>query len=251
MPRNILITFGGALYDDATQLIVERGPLLGADEVWVYDDLWLTQQPFYEINRWLWDHPHKRGFGWYCWKPFIIMDALNRCKDYADVVMYTDGDCYPVADFSHLYKQCRWENGVKLFRASGHKNYKWVKRDAYIIMGLDTPQYQSPALDAGVARFTLFQKGPWLSQQILAAWLTYATNRTATTFDPSVLGPELPGFNESRAEQAILSLLAYQFGVRLYPELDYEQGLFCQANSRPPDTRQETAPILGSRYCNV
>ena len=141
---NILITFGGHLYDDATRLTVENGPRLGADKVLVYDDKWLTEQDFYRVNSWLWDHHHKRGFGWYAWKPFIILNALSMCLP-NDVVMYTDGDCYPIKPFGHLFEECH-QSGIKLFRASGHLNYKWTKRDAYIVMGLDDPKYHDKSL---------------------------------------------------------------------------------------------------------
>ncbi len=84
--KRIYITFSGAGYDDTTRLIVERAPQLGADDVWVYDDKWLMGTEFYRQNKWLWTYPEKypigprssRGFGWFCWKPYIIMDALSK-----------------------------------------------------------------------------------------------------------------------------------------------------------------------------
>ena len=82
-------------------------------------------------------------------------------------------------------------------------------------------------------------------------WLTYAVNPVATTFDPSTLGPEDEGFRESRSEQAIMSLLAYKYNIKLEKELDFEQCLFTQENTRPSETRQETSPVIGSRYRNV
>src|ERR1035441_321770 len=85
--KKILITFGGDIYDETTKLVVENGLKYGADEVWVYDDLWLTQQDFYKQNSYFWEHPHKRGFGWYIWKPFIIWHALQKLED-GDIVMF-------------------------------------------------------------------------------------------------------------------------------------------------------------------
>jgi hypothetical protein len=247
---NVLITFGGAPYDEQTQKIVDRAPRMGADKVWVYDDMWMIETEFYRHNYWLWEHHHKRGFGWYAWKPFIILDALSRLAD-NDIVMYVDADCYPVKEFGYLYVECAVAGGALLFRANGHKNYKWTKRDAYIVMGQDEPRYHDRELNAGVARFMLFQKGPWRPYQFLMEWLTYCINPRATTFDPSVLGAEDEGFIEHRTEQAIMSLLAYKYGYPLHPELDYEQGIFCQENTRPAATRQETSEVRGSRYRNV
>src|SRR5678815_6014385 len=84
----VYITFSGAPYAETTRQIVERGREFGADDVQVYDDRWLLEQDFYRMNQWLWDHPHKRGFGWYAWKPFIIWDALSKLNA-GDVVLYT------------------------------------------------------------------------------------------------------------------------------------------------------------------
>jgi hypothetical protein len=248
--KRFYITFGGKPYDNQTKLIVERAPQFGADRVIVYDDRWFMAHDFVKLNRWLSDHPHKRGCLWYSWKPLIIMETMKRMED-GDVVLFTDADCYPVAPFGHLYEQCDLDGGIMLFRAHPHKNYQWCKRDCYIVMAQDEPRYHDRTLDAGVARFCLFQKGPWRAQQFLSEWLTYCINPLATTFDPSVLGREDEGFKEHRTEQAIMTLLAYKYGLKLYPEADYEQHLFDQQNMRPLETRQQTAPVEGSEYCNV
>jgi hypothetical protein len=90
-----LITFSGQAYDETTGQIVELAPRMGADKVLVYDDLWLTQQDFYRQNKWLWEHNHKRGFGWYCWKPYIIWRTLEKCDD-GDIVLFLDADTVPI-----------------------------------------------------------------------------------------------------------------------------------------------------------
>jgi hypothetical protein len=250
---NILITFSGADYDRTTELIVRQGPELGADSVLVYDDYWFMGHPLVTgiQNQWLVDHPHKRGCLWYSWKPLVIWETLQHRCDHGDVVMFTDADCYPVKPFRHLYTECRHEGGIYLFRANPWKNYQWCKRDAFIVMGQDDASYHDGSLDAGVARFMLFEKGPWRATQFLMEWLTYCVNPRATTFDPSILGSEAPGFREHRTEQAIMTLLAYKYGIELHPELDYEQGIFHQDNDRPEQTRQQTAAVKGSQWRNV
>lgn len=248
--NNLLITFSGADYDVPTGRTVQW--CKDHKLLWlVYDDLWLTRQDFYWMNSRLWEHPHKRGFGWYCWKPYIIMCTLDLMGP-GDIVMYVDGDTYPVKDFTHLFYQCSGQDdGITLFRANPHKNYQWCKKDCYVVMGQDTHEYHDRNLDAGVARFMLFQKGWWRTTQFLAEWLTYCVNPLATTFDPSMLGQEDEGFVEHRTEQAIMTLLAYKYGIPLHPEADYEQGLFFQDNTRPAETRQTTAEVIGSRWRNV
>jgi hypothetical protein len=252
----VYITFGDAQYDQTTRLIVERGVPLGADSVTVYDGRWLLEQPFSVLNRWLWDHPHKRGFGWYAWKPYIILHALASLQK-GDIVLFTDADCYPISPFGMLYDRCEQDGGIMLFASENHRQYEWCKRDCYVVMGQDEQKYYD--VQAGVARFMLFQKGPWRVTQFLMEWLAYCVNPLATTFDPSILKPELPGFVEHRAEQAIMTNLAHKYRLNLYREacdagtnVDRDRELYGQLFQQfnPLPTKASGDPT-GSAYFNA
>lgn len=222
--KRLYITFSGPAWEETTKKIVSLAPGFGADRVIVYDDLWLTQQPFYSLprNRWIWDHPGfegtKRGFGWFCWKPYIIQHALKNFCNPGDIVLFTDADTYPIADFSVLYEECVRQKGIMLFEATGCSNRQYVKRDLWKILGMDRPELIDS--QAGVARFMLFQKGPYVVEQFLEEWKTYCLNPVATTFDSSILGSEYYGFAQHRTEQAIMTLLAMMYGIRLFREAD-------------------------------
>jgi len=119
--KRVLITFGGAKYDKTVKEIVEHAPKMGADSVWVYDEQWLMQTEFYRLNHWLWEGRgicKDRGFGWWCWKPFVILDALDRLE-IGDVVLFIDADTFPIHDFSMLYDECARAGGAMLFEAQG------------------------------------------------------------------------------------------------------------------------------------
>ena len=238
-----LITFSGAAYDDSTEQTVLRGPGLGADEVYVYDDVWLAQHEFSRLpaNRWIFDHhgdEHgiKRGICWFAWKPLVMLDALSKIED-GGIVLYIDGDTGPIADFSVLYRECDRTGGIMLFTAAGCSNRQWVKYDCRAVMGFPC----APDTQHAVARFYLFQKGSWRTQQFLYEWLTYCLNPLATTFDPSILGPEIEGFQQHRTEQAILTLLSYKYGIRLYREA-------CQFGEAMPDDRELYPQLFEQTY---
>lgn len=230
------ITFSGAQYERTTRRIVEDGPRLGADKVLVYDDHWLTQQEFYkmESNRWLWNHPCAksgnalRGFGWFAWKPFILLDALMNWCNPGDIVLLTDADTYPIHDFSMLYEECDRIGGCMLFSAVGCWHNNWGKRDMMIVMGQDAPEWRDR--QHAVARFMLFQAGYWKPMQLLMEWLTYCVNPLANTFDKSILAPEYPDLHEPRCEQAMLTNLAHKYGIKLYREA-------CQFGESVPEDR--------------
>lgn len=257
--RRVYVTFGGRPYDATTRMIVDGAPRCGADEVRVYDDRWMLGEPFYEQNRWLWDHPHKRGFGWYAWKPYVIWHALSTLED-GDVVLYTDADTVPIGDLGVLYERCVADGGIMLFAAENHSHVRWCKRDCFVVMAQDEDRWRH--VQAGVARFMLFRRGPWRTTQFLMEWIAYCVNPRANTFDPSVLAPEVEAFVEHRAEQAILTNLAHKYGLKLYREpceggnagmgstrdRDLYGQLFSQMN--PHDAKVSAEPV-GSAYCNI
>lgn len=273
--RRILITFSGSAYDATTALTVERAPLMGADEVRVYDDKWLLGTEFGQSPEFQWLLNHRgvgnpnggRGFGWFSWKSFVIQHALSRVND-GDIVMYLDADTYPIGDFSVLFDECDRAGGHMAFMATGTTralcNRQWCKRDCFITMGCDWEKYwNGPHF---VARFMLFQKGaPWNSI-FLDQWQRSCLDRRCQTFDPSVLDRELDGtpdadgphgaFREHRTEQAIYSNLCIRYGRKPYREAcafgnqcpqDWElyPQLFEQVDNAGPKTLQ------GSEFRNV
>ena len=221
--KKLYITFSGAAYNETTSRIVEFAPRFGADEVRVYDDSWLMDHEFYRLNKWLWTYPDTqdqkrkpRGFGWFSWKPFIILHALEYYCKAGDIVLYTDADTFPIHDFSMLYDECARIGGTMLFNAYGCDHAHWCKEDCHIVMG-DWNVFRGHKTH-GVARFMLFQKDSWRAQQFLMEWLTYSINPLATTFDKSVLANETTDLHEHRTEQAIMTNLAYKYHHKLYRE---------------------------------
>ncbi len=233
--KRLFITFSGSAYHETTQQIVERAPRMGADSVIVYDDRWLMEQPLFQDPRFQFLFTHRgvgneggrRGFGWFSWKPFCIIDALKRC-DPGDIVLFTDADTYPVAPFGVLYDECASRDGMMLFSAVGCMNYQWTKRDCLVAMGMDEDRFRF--CQHAVCRFMLFQSGSERANNFLAEWQEWCLDPRCQTFEPSVLAPEYPEFIEHRTEQSIFTLLAHKYGEKLYREA-------CQfGKSVPEDT---------------
>lgn len=260
-----LVTFGGADYDGCTERAIahwyadpDRGRFL------IYDDLWVERHPFRHQNAWLWEHSSPssvrgRGFGWYAWKPLIILHALDGwgVAD-GDVVLYFDGDTVPVRDLEPIHRVAR-RDGAMFFKAQGFFQNEWCKRDCFLVMGQDEPRYWHQP--HAVARFLAVRKGDWKARQLLTEWLTYCVNRFATTFDSSVLGKsELQGFREHRTEQAILTNLIHRYGFRLYREAcqagdcsDEDRDVFPEALFHHENLQNQNRanPAIGSRFRNV
>lgn len=214
----VVVTFSGTRYNDTTQRIVEDAPKFGADAVWVYDDWWLEhcRPGYWSKTESFRKHPGCRGVDWFLFKPFTILNAFQRLAP-GDTLLFLDADTVPIAPLMPLFDRCHADGGVMLFRAVGCVERAWTKRDALLLMNADTPENHDG--QHAVARFMLFEKGgAFPVRQFLMDWFAYIANPFINTFDPSVLGPELPGHVEHRTEQSVLSLLARRYGVRLYRE---------------------------------
>jgi hypothetical protein len=268
--RKIVVTYSGAAYNATTKLIVERSMDMGATDVWCFDDKWIRTTPFYANNIHMWEHPghkgRKFGDGWYCWKAYTILHAMKHMAagdlkhpEEGDVICWLDGDCYPISDFSMLFDACIRERGFFCFAAEGCSDQQWVKRDVWEAV---FPEALSPTLGCpmeqwqhATARFMLFQKGRAGVATFLESWQKFNVQKWLATRDPSIGGPEFPGFEENRGDQSIFSLLTHQYGLPLHREADafgnnsdrdrdlypnqlFEQ-LYCQGNR---------ADLSGSKY---
>lgn len=262
---NVLICFGGAAYD---RVIEKTGSFLFdrktynrfVDELKVYDDRWLLDSDFYRLNKAWWDKPDtkynlpNRGFGWFIWKPYVIMNALASCQP-GDVVLYIDADTYPIADLSPIFDIAR-RDGIMLFEAQGCHHANWCKRDTFIVMGQDEERWRNRK--HACARFSAWSAGDALANQILTEWQAYCLNPLVNTFDVSVLAPEHPELREPRCEQAILTNLAHKYGVKLYREAcqagvsqPEDKGLYGQLFVQDDGLVGDKTDLSGSKWRNV
>ena len=230
----VYCTFSGSMYDQTTERIVKDSLGFGVHEVRVYDDRWLMEQPFYTVNRWIFEHishAQHRGFGWYCWKPFVILQEwenilLNRaeacqcaaCQCADDIILWTDADTFPIGDLTPLYDRCKADGGIMLFAAEGWAQGQATKRSCMVAMGADNEAGRKA--QHATARFALFEVGNWRAQQFLMEWLAYCLNPMCVGLDLDQCGPQYPEYQEHRSDQSILTNLAHKYGLRLYREAD-------------------------------
>ena len=120
-------------------------------------------------------------------------------------------------------------------------------------MGQDEPKYHDT--QHAVARFMSFTAAhiPFLEE-----WQRYVLDVRCNTFDPSLLGPELPGFHEHRCEQAILTNLAHKYGHKLYREAcqfgegdPRDRDLYPQLFVQTGEYSHSPNPCVGSAFRNV
>lgn len=152
---------------------------------------------------------HRRGFGYWVWKPFLILDALLSVPE-GDMVMYADSPCHFVADPAPLFEATRRNNGIGLFhqKRERHTNQIWTKGGAFRRMGCDEPRYWEG--DNLLTTYSVWTKTPQ-SIAFVREWLKWCGDYMVVSDEPD--GPNRPGFRDHRHDQSIASLLAIRDNI--------------------------------------
>jgi len=188
-----------------------------------YNREWLENSELYQTNKQMLDET--TGAGWWAWKPYIILDALNKADD-GDFVIYCDcGDMFSPGIKDYLIKNIDDED-LCLLLIGNNKNKQYTKRDCFILMDCDNKDYwNSNQLEAGF----MVWKSCKESIRVVEEWLNYCLDPKIISNTPSELGEELPEFKEHRNDQSVLTNLAITEGLsvggpeyRNYIECDYD-----------------------------
>lgn len=252
--KKVLVTFGGKAYDPTISMTMQNAALSGVDEVRVYDDAWLLTTPFYEMNRWIFEREPKNHMGHCCWKPYIVMQEMKRLAQ-GDIVLYCDGDTYPIADLSPLFEMAK-RDGVVLFEAQGCDNMRFIKRECWHVFNMEPYPSQHAC-----GRFQLFTVGDWRSMQLLMEWQVYMLNPLCQFDEGSKTMKDQPEFFRNSADQSVLTMLALRYKIPLHREAcQYGYPPQPGCGQRGDDYKQlfhqewctgDRADVSGSKFRNV
>jgi len=163
------------------------------------------------------------GFGYWCWKPQIILQILDKMDD-GDLLQYTDVGCHlnrkgrnRLIDYFALTENS--ESGALVFQAippikpllyDGRQlfdlsDFKWVKGDLLDYFGVrnDKNIINSQTIGAGV----IFIKKSDSSVRLVKKWRQVIYDNFALIDDTPSKSQNIAGFVEHRHDQAIFSLL--------------------------------------------
>lgn len=154
-----------------------------------------------------------RGAGYWLWKPYCILKALENSMD-GDVVMYTDSASHFIAPASPLLLLPESENQDVIPFALEHPEAHWTKRDAFILMDCDDQGFEKSS--QRLASFIVARK----SQSSIAffrEYLRYCTNsQILTDLENSCGLPNYSGFRDHRHDQSIFSLLTKKYDLKVF-----------------------------------
>lgn len=158
-----------------------------------------------------------RGAGYWLWKPYIVLKALEQLK-FDDYLMYADAGVFYVSSIHSLIKQMERDQQEILFAASFWKNSYWAKRDTFVLLECDTQEYYESRM---VASGYLILKKSKKTVEFISQWLKYMEEPSLATDKPSICGlAELPNYHEHRHDNSVLSIMAKKYGYRSYRGID-------------------------------
>ena len=178
----------------------------GVDKVVSYKRKDLIKSNFYKEHKDILDQ--KRGAGFWLWKPYIILDLLQKVND-GDVVIYADSGIEVIKALDPLIELCLEKNDVLLFCEGGERlNKEYTKRDCFIMMDCDSEDYWNSV--QCLASFHLYTRNK-LCIEFLKKWLLYCQNKHILTDVENICGKDnFPEFKDHRHDQSVLSLLAHK-----------------------------------------
>ncbi|MEY4293057.1 MAG: hypothetical protein RIQ61_1455 [Bacteroidota bacterium] len=157
------------------------------------------------------------GFGYWIWKPQLILQVLNKMND-NDLLLYTDAGCHlnihgltRLEEYFSITKES--EHGILLAELESYRLERiWTKGDIFEHFNcrnmsniINTPQIQ--------AGFIVLKKCE-KSIKLIKKWLKTMENINLIDDSPS-LSPNFHDFIEHRHDQSILSVLCKKFGCEL------------------------------------
>jgi len=241
MSKTFFISFSGSVGEQNNDLTARQNLLnksaiefSGADEeiAWTRSDL--LQTDFYKQNKWILDQ--SRGAGFWAWKPYVILQTLNKVTA-DDWVIYSDiGKPFRRGDpsrsgnnkignimntrFDSLIEFAKTQNGFTpgIWVPHYGNARTWTKRDCFVGMGCDTKKYHnSGQVQAGYSCWSNTKE----SRDFLKQWLHWCQIQAVVSDNVNIYGkPNFPEFRDHRHDQSIVTNLVIKNNITLFGSKD-------------------------------
>ena len=241
MSKTVFISFSGSI-EELDENLVARQKLMNksaidisnADEeiAWTRDDLLDSQ--FYQDNKNILDQ--SRGAGFWSWKPYIILQTLDKVAK-NDWVVYSDigkpfrrGDSSRAGNLkignimntpfdsliSFADKQNGFTPGIWIPHYGNAK--VWTKRDCFVGMGCDSPRFHnSGQIQAGYSCWSNSKS----SRAFLKQWLNWCQISAVISDQENIYGkPNFDEFRDHRHDQSVLTNLVIKNDISLFGPKD-------------------------------
>ena len=207
-----LITFTDSNMTISAERLKESALKFGVDSVFTYSPYLFDQSFEYLIKPLLKD---SRGYGWWLWKPYILLDAIQTLKD-GDILIYSDAGQEVIAD---LRSMTELMDEDIMFFTNGFQHSHWCKMEVMeAICPEFFPEKNWPDNNyqdyKQVQASFIFFKVNESTRKFIQEW--YAWSIMPGLIDNTPRGEQFPEFAEHRHDQAILTCLQIKYGYKLH-----------------------------------
>lgn len=216
-----LCSFGSLdLYPSALRLKKQAESFNIFDEILIYNEYNLPYDEKFEKELRKKLIP-SRGFGYWCWKPFIVMNTLESMND-NDILLYTDVGCHlnkEAINKFYEYLDIVIENGALCFEL-GHIEKLWTKSDLFNYFNVLDDKNITDSFQRSATSFLLLKND--FNLNIVNKWLQVFYDDFSLADDTPSKISNADMFIENRHDQSIFSILSkiYDFYILSYKEFE-------------------------------
>ena len=158
-----------------------------------------------------------RGFGYWCWKPQVILQSLRQINE-GDILIYADIGCEFVSHKakSLLEKLQNLTNNDIMGFSLPYKEREWSKNDIFRHFGAENnPKFTE---SSQIAATIIFMKKSAKTIQIITEWLDIFKNHWNLVDDSPSKTPNHKDFRENRHDQSIWSMINKKYGLKNFDD---------------------------------
>lgn len=219
------VTFGDSRLKEARRRIQKQAKKMGVfgERIRIFDENSLNADFCEKMKEHL--IPGSRGFGYWCWKPQIILQVLREMPE-GDVLLYCDIGCHlNPKGLKRLeeYRQYAIAHGIVAFqsRALGEAarndlsmhflpERQWTKMDLLEYFGVAE---RRDVLDSGQMGGTIVAAARADTRRFMEEWRACFYEHFEFVDDTPSKLPNFPDFIENRHDQSVFSVLCKKHGV--------------------------------------
>jgi hypothetical protein len=211
MNKVYLVSFATEDFEKYQLDLINSAKKYGYNDGFHYTTVDLKRTEFYNAYIDIFKEP--RGFGYWLWKPFFILETLNKIRE-NDILFYVDSGSLFINNPDTLIDIAKNDkHGIVSFDCWPLQNYQWTKRDAFINMDLDTEKYWYEK--HVIATVILFRKNNF-TINFVKEWLEACTNKHTLTETQNIQGKDIEGYIKHMGDQPVFSLLIAKYQIETY-----------------------------------
>ncbi len=222
--KKIVCTFGNHFLTKGFPRFIQMAESMNIfDEIHTLSEKDIDNDLYKKWGRYL--IPYSRGFGYWSWKPHIILNMLNKMDD-GDILLYLDVGCYfnskgrdRLLDYYKIVEDTptgilgvrSQEQSYNGMPETLYYEYQWTKGDIFKYFEVydDKSYTHTPQFEGGI----IFLKKSPLAIKFVKEWLQVFLHDFKLATDSPSQTPDLPGFVENRHDQSVYSLLGKKYGI--------------------------------------